>query len=388
MESIEAVRDAATRVMARAVGEVRLGTATSLTGSDRSTVLRLMVENASDGAPSSIVVKRAIGLGTEEDDPTRPDSPSIRYANEWASLQFLQDVAADEPFAPRLYGADRDAGILVMEDLGHMPLQSDILLGDDPDAARADLIAYATTVGRMHARTAPHVAEFKRLRNSLGPPNPGFGWEWIVPTFHGMLDCLGIPPVDGLDDDLATLAACMADPGDFAAFIHADPCPDNGGRIGDRGYLIDFEFSHIGHALMDGVYGRVPFPTCWCVGMIPEDVAGEMDRAYRQELSRGCPAALNDQRYARAVAEACVFWMILLCHWHPLPNLIEEDREWGPGTIRQRLLVRLAVAAGVTADADHLTAIGEMAGVMAGVLHERWDADVAPMPLYPAFQAT
>ena len=134
---------------------------------------------------------------------------------------------------------------------------------------------------------------------------------------------------------------------------------------------------------MDGVYGRVPFPTCWCVGMIPEDVAGEMDRAYRQELSRGCPAALDDQRYARAVAEACVFWMILLCHWHPLPNLIEEDREWGPGTIRQRLLVRLAVAAGVTADAGHLTAIGEMAGVMAGVLHERWDADVAPLPALP-----
>ena len=44
MESIEAVRDAATRVMAGAVGEVRLGTATSLTGSDRSTVLRFMVD--------------------------------------------------------------------------------------------------------------------------------------------------------------------------------------------------------------------------------------------------------------------------------------------------------------------------------------------------------
>ena len=307
MESIEAVRDVAARVMARTMGEVRLGRATLLNGSDRSSVLRVIVEDAPNGAPSSIIVKRAIDLGAEWDDPSLPDSPTTRFFNEWASLQFLGEIAADHPLAPRLIAADRNAGILVMQDLVPMTVLSATLLGNDPDAAQADLIAYATTVGRLHACTAAHVAEFQHLRNALGPPNPGFGWDWILPTFHGMLDCLGISPVDGIDDDLATLAACMAEPGDFTALFHSDPCPDNWGWTGDRDYLIDFEYSNIGHALTDGVYGRVPFPTCWCIGVLPEHVAQAMERAYRTELGRGCPAARDDQRYARAVAEACVF---------------------------------------------------------------------------------
>ena len=89
MESIEAVRDAAARVMARSVGEVRLGNATSLNGSDRSSVVRFVVDDAAPGAPSSIIVKRAIDLGAEWDDPNQPDSPTTRFLNEWASLQFL-----------------------------------------------------------------------------------------------------------------------------------------------------------------------------------------------------------------------------------------------------------------------------------------------------------
>ncbi len=385
----DTVRDTATRLLTEAIGEVRLDAAQPIDeGSDRSSILRFTVNNAPDGAPASVIVKRAVDLGAEWDDPAAPDSPTTRFLNEWASLQFLGQIAVDPPLAPRLYGADRDTGILVMADLGPMTGLTATLLSDDPDAARTDLMAYATTVGRLHAQTAAHVAEFRHLRASLGPPNPGFGWDWIVPAFHGMLECLGISPIDGIDDDLATLAAAMAEPGEFTTFIHSDPCLDNWGWAGDRNYLIDFEFSNTGHALMDGVYGRVPFPTCWCIGLLPDNVAKEMEQAYRTELARGCPAALDDQRYNRAVAEACVFWMILLCHWHPLRDLLDEDREWGTGTIRQRLLVRLAVATGTTATAGHLTAIGEMAGTMATVLHQRWDADLAPLPLYPSFRAT
>lgn len=79
MESIEAVRDVAARAMARTMGEVRLGSATLLTGSDRSSVLRLTVENAPNGAPPSIIVKRTIDLGAEWDDPGLPDSPTTRF---------------------------------------------------------------------------------------------------------------------------------------------------------------------------------------------------------------------------------------------------------------------------------------------------------------------
>jgi hypothetical protein len=242
-------------------------------------------------------------------------------------------------------------------------------------------------VGRLHARTAARITEFRQLRDALGPPHPGFGEAWIAPTFDAMLDTLGISRARGLDDDLATVAASIARPDEFAALIHADPCPDNWARVNDGDRLLDFEFSSVGHALLDGVYGRVTFPTCWCVGTLPERVAQEMAHAYRTELARGCPAASDNDRYARAEAEACVFWLILLCHWHPLADLFEEAREWGTANIRQRLLTRLEVVAEVTTEAGHLLAIGEAAGAMARELHRRWDGEVEPMPLYPAFRS-
>ncbi len=150
--------------------------------------------------------------------------------------------------------------------------------------------------------------------------------------------------------------------------------------------MLDFEFARVGHALPDGVYGRVPFPTCWCIGQLPEHVTQVMERAYRTELAQGCPAARDDVPYACAVAEVCTYWMILICRWSPMPMWLEEDVEWGTGTIRQRLLSRLDVVTQVTRAAGHLEAVGDWAEAMSRTLHDRWDPTVAPLPLYPAFR--
>ena len=300
MDTIESTRDAAERVMATAVGAVRLEADETLDSSDRSMLVRFRVMDGPTDAPSSIIVKRAVDLGTGGDDPSEPDSPTIRFHNEWASLRFLSELAANQPVAPRLYGANPATGILVMEDLGQANGLAESLLGNDPHAARADLIAYATTVGRLHATTAPHVERYQQLRDSLGPPHPGFGEAWIAPAFHAMLDMVGIPSTPAIDDELGSLAASIAVPGAFASLIHGDPCPDNWTRVADGDRLLDFEFARIGHALMDGVYSKVPFPTCWCVGTLPERVAQDMAHAYRTELARSCPAALDDRQYANA----------------------------------------------------------------------------------------
>jgi hypothetical protein len=387
MDAIESTRNAAERVMATAVGSVRLDVDEALDSSDRSALVRFRVADGPTGAPASIIVKRAVDLGTAEDDPSDPDSPTIRFHNEWASLRLLSELTANQPVAPRLYGANPVTGILVMEDLGPVNRLAESLLGNDSHAALADLTAYATTVGRLHAVTAPHVERFQQLRDSLGPPHPGFGEAWIAPAFHAMLGMVGVPSTPTIDRDLGSLAASIARPGEFATLIHADPCPDNWTRVADGDRLLDFEFSRIGHALMDGVYGKVPFPTCWCVGTLPERVAQDMTDAYRTELARGCPAALDNDRYARAEAEACVFWLILLCHLNSLTEMIDEDWRWGTAGIRQRLLTRLEVVAEVTTEAGHLPAIGEAAGAMARELHRRWDGEVEQMPLYPAFRS-
>ena len=57
----------------------------------------------------------------------------------------------------------------------------------------------------------------------------------------------------------------------------------------DRLRLIDFEFTRFGHALIDGLYPQIPFPTCWCCNVIPDGLADELTTAYRAELGARLP---------------------------------------------------------------------------------------------------
>jgi len=145
------IKDAAERILSAAFGTVRLDAGKPLDISDisdRSNLFRFQVLDGPMSAPASVIVKRTVAMGDESDDPDRPGGPASRLFNEWASLLFFNEVVPDRPLAPRLFGGDRDAGILVMEDLGPVAGGlTDLLLGDDPVAAETDLTAYAATVG-------------------------------------------------------------------------------------------------------------------------------------------------------------------------------------------------------------------------------------------------
>jgi hypothetical protein len=68
---------------------------------------------------------------------------------ELAALDYLN--AMPVPVAPRLLGADSDAGILLIEDLGEGASLADSLLAGGRERAQAELIAYAQALGSMHA---------------------------------------------------------------------------------------------------------------------------------------------------------------------------------------------------------------------------------------------
>jgi hypothetical protein len=173
--TLDAERALAERILTGMYGRVRLGSGTLLAGSDRSHVARFAAEDGPGELPETIIVKRTLGMGRAGDVPGQPDSPTVRFFNEWASLAFLGEIAGDPPIAPRLYGSDRAEGVLVMEDVGDVMTLSGSLLGDDPVAAETDLLAWATTLGRLHGRTASQVDRFQGIRNAFGWPNPGFG---------------------------------------------------------------------------------------------------------------------------------------------------------------------------------------------------------------------
>lgn len=386
----EAIRVIAERVLsATFAGAVELDAGEALR--ERTHVWRCAVRNGPATAPASVIIKRARAWDgvTYDPDSNQPSSSAAHFFNDWAGLQLLSEVAGADSIAPRFYGGDRAAGLFVIEDLGAGVSPDQALLGDDPAAAEANLMALARMLGHMHAATIGWHEHFVRMRAALGPYDPGDqGYRWLADGFLSTTTALDLPLRSGVAAELETLPDALANPGPFLAYTHGDPCPDNWVWAGERLRLFDFETGAFRHALTDGVYGRIHFPTCWCVNRLPDHIPPLMEAAYRVELARACPAAQDDQLFGRAVVEACAYWTLRLCSrdMRPILQVIDEDFEWGISTVRQRVLMRAGIFERLTAERGYLVALGATFADLAAKLRTRWPAEADAMPYYPAFR--
>ena len=133
----------AERILSASFGSgVRLQAAPQLDGSDRSHVFRMRLVEGSAHAPPSVIVKRATVGNDESYDPNAGafTAPAWRLFNDWAGLAFLDQIAGSDPIAPRLYGGDRNAGLIVLEDLGTGEALDQVLLARDTQAAERGLV--------------------------------------------------------------------------------------------------------------------------------------------------------------------------------------------------------------------------------------------------------
>ena len=376
-------------------GPVRLGEAEAL--HDRDHVLRLAVLDGPGGAPTSVIAKRPRAWGAPYDpDSDDPSNQAASLFGDWAGLKLLDQFTGDLELAPHFYAGDRAAGVIVIEDLGSGVRPDQLLLGDDAAAAEAVLVEIAVRLGQMHGRTCGHAAELTAIRASIGQRTRASDedYSWLIHALNATLNVLGVTPPSGMLSDLEALRKALDDPGPFLAYIHGDPCPDNWIRAGATLRLLDFERGSFRHALLDGVYGRIHFPTCWCCNRSPSRIWRRMEASYRAELVRGCPAAADDTLFSRAVVEACAYWTMQICnyavverrHWYDEPRPLESDRQWGISTHRQRALLRADIFAQTAAEFGHLESIGAAFAAMAARLRELWPADADAMPLYPAFR--
>ncbi len=363
-------------------------------GSQRSKLLRCQVLDAPSAAPASVIVKWANIEPGRVSDADSGDHQVRAFINEWASLEFLTRLSArgGDLLAPRFYGADRAAGLLVMEDLGQGESLVQPLLGDNRAAAEAALDAYFRTLGRLGAQTHAHHQEYWEIRDSLGPRDP-----YAQPTLEGERDRLQhwlttvcakteVEPARGVEDDIVEAARFNAQPEPFSAFSQSDTCPDNCVRRGDWMRLLDFEWGWVRNALNDGARARSNFPTCWCVQRLPPETVRHVEQVYRAELVKGCPAAADDALFNRELVKACANWTLAAFEFYDeLGALQEQDNSWGTSTVRQRAITRLELLAETTAEFGMLEALGATTAELARRLQALWP-EVEPMSVYPAFR--
>ncbi len=368
-------------------GRVRVAGQTALRVSDRSVVARCALAGLG-GAPATVVLKLTRDFDAEAKGGSW-NTPAGRFQNDWAGAALLGSIEAAPALAPRVIGGDAKRGFMLLEDIGDGESLAEALLGADADRAEAALFAFVRALGRMHASTIGREGEYQRLLDEIGPKRDGRAERQarvrqnieLFPDIFGPLELEWTP---GLVDDVQLVAAAMLEPGPFLAYTHGDPCPDNDRLLAGGLTFFDFEFGAYRHALLDGAYPRVPFPTCWCVNRMPERLIERLEEAYRAVLVRTCSAAEDKALFRRGIVEASAYWLITTTS-NLLDGVLKSDRTWGIASVRQRILYRLEVFARLSLDVGHLETFGRFAVRAREKLMAKWPS-AEPMPLYPAFR--
>jgi Ser/Thr protein kinase RdoA (MazF antagonist) len=296
-------------------------------------------------------------LATDRSVVMKKRADGDTFGVELAALEYLNGVP--EPVTPRLLGADAEAGILLMEDLGPGPSLADSLLTGDRSRVRADLVSYAKALGSIHAW-------------SMGRPrDPRLGAPpWPGAVARGKDACLGAAASLGLaaagaGTEIDQLSVILNETG-YHGLVHGDPCPDNVRFLDGRCRIFDFEHSGWGPVVLDASFLLAPFPSCWCFGRLPDWAAAPAMSAYRGRL-QAAGTGLGPS-WEVAMTAALGAWIVA---WgDTIAKVLEEDDQWGTTTMRPRLLTWLRSFT----DAAGRSGVLPGLRVLAGGLHERLSA--------------
>ncbi|HET8640497.1 MAG TPA: hypothetical protein VFM37_01090, partial [Pseudonocardiaceae bacterium] len=303
---------AAERLLSRWCGaSVRLSDPEDLGGAARSVVLRVRVGDNPFSLPRTVVLKRNIA--------TVMDGEADPFAHEAASCRLLTAVQPADPVGPELIAHDPGERLLVMEDLGRAATLAEQLLGNDPRAAERGLLAWARSLGRLHAVTAGREADFGALMRRLGART----WhDPVAPDARRALaelpellaTELGVRTGAAAAERARASARLLGGPG-YRAFSPSDLCPDNNLVTGNGVRFLDFEWGCIRDVTLDVAYLRVPFPSCWCVFALPTGMADVMLTCWRSEIADVWPALTDDDILLPRLADAQLLWTWLSTWW-------------------------------------------------------------------------
>ena len=336
---------------------------------------RFHVRAAPDGSPASIIVKQ----------PSGRDPELTLFHNEWACLQLLTELCPQA--VPRLYAGSAEQRFLVMEDLGAGERLDHALLGDDAERAARTLVSLCETLGEMHAATFGQRARFDAMLAEHGqrrPEREAGSIDRRRTAIESALALIGVAADPQFLEELTEIVG-RADSPELEALIHGDPCPDNCQWVGERVRLLDFEHGRFGSVFSDGSYPLLPFPTCWCLGRVPERVVEQAMDAYRHAMGRGMPHAAEESRFARGMVDSAILWAwSMFAGWH-MPDVLTQDHEWGRATVRQRILFRFRLVRELLERYGWYPRVADVTRRSYEALRSRWPG-VADVEAYPAFR--
>lgn len=363
----------------------------------RNALIRVTLNDQGNALPKTVIVKQTITEGSDINGHEALE----RLAKDWAGLECLRDVSLKFPLVPQFYGGSITNRFIVLEDLGdvHASLV-DALTGTDKTEGEAALERYTTALGLLHGLAHGNIKHYQSILSKLKPE--AMVWQdeldHMLTKIASVLGRFGISLDSAQKNEINNVFKIVKDAGPFTTLIHGDICPDNvfddpkNGRM----RIIDFEWSFVGNALLDGVYMRMCMPTCWCAKAIPDDVIARCELLYRKELIKNMPAAKNDKVYYESYAAACAYWMI--CHVGYVTEIWDKDSDlsdpkylnlhpkWRPedNLRRPRVLYRIEAFIEMAKKHDALPQLLSLAEKVLSELKVLWP-ETEPLGYYPAF---
>ncbi|WP_188894485.1 phosphotransferase family protein [Microlunatus endophyticus] len=358
----------------------------------RNLVARLRVTSGAD-AGRTVIAKQTVGF----DLPDTTEEDRLRFFREAAAATLLTRLAPGE-HTPRCWGSDRSTGLMIFDDLGTDATLVQPLLDGSAGAARSAMISFVRRLAAIHGATAYRSADWDRTVTDLGAPAALLTEQVLARYGRGIDDGaqgldrlqneLGLSPAGnphGLAAELDSVKQTLTRPGPFTVLVHNDPCPDNVVITSSGARLLDFEFGRPGHALIDGLYPQLPFPSCWCCNRVPDDLGAELAWFYRADLAVRIPQAADDALYAEATVHVMAYWL-LMSFESIAEDVPVESRTWGIASTRSRALTRLDTFIHTANATGRLSELAELAQRIRAELAVRW-TEADQLPIYPGFSA-
>lgn len=328
-------------------------------------VMRCTVRSEAAG-PVSLIVKWL-----------REDHPGLRVdlrrvATERAALEFLAAIGFAS--APRLIGADLEAGVLLLQDLLPCEPLADQLRRQGAAASREGLLGFARVTGRLSAATAGRSGAYDAIRARYGEADPltgramGLGAGWARTA--RLMDDFGLGMPAAVEAELAGAAETLLEPGPFVAFSNGDPEANNC-MVGEAGaWLIDFETAAFRHALTSATWIHVPGPM-W-ITVAAADARADLEQTYRSALAEVVSEAEDDRLFGQAMAAAC-----LAMAFERLGRAPVLERRPAGDASRVQMVATLEAAAGAARRHGALADLAGWTRRVAEGLRARWpDTDV------------
>ncbi|MBF6311618.1 phosphotransferase family protein [Nocardia farcinica] len=376
------VVSAAQQLLTKRMGApVKLSDPIELSGSGRTTVLRVRVAENAFSLPRTLIVKQV--RGGAQDRTTGGLAPGVAsvdaaFLREAVSYQFTTSLGRDQRPGAYLIAYSLPDRLLILSDLGENAGLTAVLRSGAEPATRNALMAFAQALGRMHAATVGREADFVALLRRVDVVHRVDGIaqqaEAAVAEVPRLLQReLGLTvPVEIAERIVRGNRLFSA--GRFRAFSPSDLCPDNVMLNNDGARFLDYEWGGFRDATLDIAYALVSFPGCLCDVELSRERARQMVEAWRAEVVGVFPALADDAVLAERILEARLIWVWLTTYWF-LPadhTRIAAAREHGLSVPRSAALINRWAALAEDARCTGDDVIGDFADEVSAMLEERW----------------